>query len=68
MKCFACGFKEPSTEWGKLSISSHTGGPTSFIGRTKDVHIGSVDVYVCPDCGLLYSNMRGETKKNGHGF
>lgn len=55
MRCYSCGFCADKWGWGHLEAS----GETSLIGYLPENHIGSVDVFVCPHCGAMHSNMRG---------
>jgi hypothetical protein len=58
MKCYPCGFEGVKDDFGTLEASGH--GWTSLIGRMPKQHVGSVEVYVCPQCGALHTDMRGE--------
>ncbi len=59
MECL-CGFKEEKRYFGKLEIC----GESSFVGSRPErddglrIGIGSCDVYICPNCGLLYCDPR----------
>lgn len=65
MKCM-CGYKNDADKWNYIEFHSHQGGPTGAIGRVADqkLGLGRISIYVCPDCGLFYSDMAGKTKKN----
>jgi len=58
MKCYVCSFEASASGFGELDIS---GGEmyTCLVARMPTRHIGSVTVFVCPNCGALHTNMRG---------
>lgn len=71
MKCLTCNFEGA---FGTITISS-SDGYASAIGRMPNPkrknefnHLGSIDIFVCPNCGSLHSTMRGtiamENRKN----
>lgn len=67
MKCLPCGFEGEAKEFGELSIAS--GGWAVVTGRLPPPirNVGSVEVYVCPNCGALHSDMRKQiTDKSRH--
>jgi len=58
MKCFACGNKK---KFGSITATSNA--PITFSGKTnyQDIksNLNSIDIYVCMECGMLLSDMRG---------
>lgn len=58
MKCYVCSFEGDAGKFGILDISGG-GMYMSIIAQMPDQHIGSVKIFVCPDCGALHTNMRG---------
>lgn len=65
MRCYACGFQKEKKDWNKVRLLSAGMVQPSFIGSTPGEHVGTIDIYVCPNCGLLYTDMRGKTFANG---
>jgi len=66
MKCYSCGYEGV---FGRITPSS-TDGYSYLIGRMPVEskvspepigfrHCGAVDIFVCPKCGALHSDMRG---------
>ena len=57
VKC-NCGYTDDTKTFGKLEIGSND----AVIGRINDQHCGSVDLFVCPSCGMIYTDMRGRIR------
>ena len=62
MMCHACEFDADTKKWNKVQLLSDGMIQPSFIGSTPDEHVGSIDIYACPHCGLLHTDMRGRTE------
>jgi hypothetical protein len=62
MKC-NCGFEKYKRHFGSIEYGG-CGEYDCLIGRIRGHHVGSVDIYVCPKCGALYTDMRGEIKNS----
>ena len=60
MKC-NCGFTGTKSQFGTLE-AIHPSGLIARMPDNKGGHIGSVDVYICPECGALYCDPRGNIK------
>lgn len=65
MKCYPCGYEG---KFGEIYFSGDQGNLIGRMPRTGPVPTGmlnflptgSVDIYVCPKCGALHSDMRGQ--------
>jgi len=66
MRC-NCGFSESKDKFGKLDLLT-LGASSSFIANIfspnhkRRIGLGSSDILICPKCGCLYCDPRGEIK------
>lgn len=59
MKCL-CGYNGDKDSWYKAYINSSDGHSNIIATRYKPrEHVGSIGFYICPICGLVYSDVRG---------
>ena len=64
MKC-NCGFTGDKSQFGTLT-ASYPSGLLASMPASKGGNIGGVDVYICPECGALYCDPRGNIKNTAN--
>ena len=62
MNCYTCRFKGEPDDFGLLR--AYEGGILGSMPKTqpdqpRQTNCGTVDIFVCPKCGSLHSDMRG---------
>ena len=58
MKCYTCNRYYDKESFGVIEIGGGADAWMAFICRTRDKHVGSVKLLVCPNCGAIHCTMR----------
>jgi len=62
MKCYVCMLEADRDAFGRLDVYARDGG--ALVARMGTMHLGSVTVLACPNCGALHSTLQGKIQAN----